>query len=372
MEIRPITECRLCRSPNLELALKLADIPLADGYSGAPSTTLYPDELQLCMNCGHAQMGHMLNPEIMFTEYLFHSGDNPALVKHLQMQGDYIMQRFDPMSVLEIGSNDGTLLAHMAARCNVYGVDPAKIENKVETLKQFFTAKLAKDLGKWDCVIANHVFAHADDLGDMLEGIRTCLAPNGVFVFENAYLLDLVNGCYYDQIYHEHPSYHAVGPLMEFFEAHGMELFDVGTNPCKGGSVRGFVQHRGGPHAVNHDHIGNLLYDEFNEGVSLLTTYERLAKRIEAQKWALPKGKLVGYGASSSCTPVIYNLELQDRLAYLVDDNPRKHGLYSPGAGIPVKHPEELKGESLPVVVLALRYAEQIGRKLNGKAVVLP
>ncbi|HEU4344808.1 MAG TPA: class I SAM-dependent methyltransferase [Candidatus Binatia bacterium] len=369
MEIRPITKCRLCESQNLEQLLKLADIPLADGYSKSPrESKLYPDELWLCRECGHAQMGHMLNPEIMFTDYHFHSGDSPAFVEHLKQEGDDIVRRFSPKSVLEIGSNDETLLRHLARNVRiVQGVDPANVGGALTT-RAFFTSQFAEDLNKkFDCVIANHVFAHADDLVDMVEGVRKCLSPNGVFVFENAYVLDLIRGAYYDQIYHEHPSYHSLKPLRKFFASHGMELFDVDLNGCKGGSIRGFVQHKNGPHKTLKAKLAGVLWREEEWNIHRPDAFQCIPKRIKAQKKALPRGRLIGYGAASSCTPVIYNLEIQDRLECLIDDNPRKQGLYSPGANIPVK--AEMSG--LPCVILALRYADAIKVK-HPNAIRLP
>jgi SAM-dependent methyltransferase len=379
-DIRPISSCRLCGSQNLERALKLADIPVADRYTKRPEVSkLYPCELWLCMDCGHAQMGHMMNPDLMFRDYRFHSGDSPSFVRHLRAQAHTLQTDFGPSTVLEIGSNDGSLLAEFQnVGCSAIGVDPCNVvtRDRTHTIREYFTAALADQIveqyGRFDMIVANHVFAHADDLGDMLDGVRKCLAPKGVFVFENAYVLDLVEQNYYDQIYHEHPSFHAVGPLMSFCEAHGMEVFEAERNDCKGGSIRGFVQHRNGPHPTCAGRLAELLSAELRANCGSTAGYRGIERRIEEQRKALPVGRMVGYGASSSCTPVIYNLELQDRLAYLVDDNPRKQSTWSPGACIPVNAPDAIKDEPWNVVILAIRYAEQIAKKLNGKAVVLP
>ena len=155
--------------------------------------------------------------------------------------------------MVDIGSNDGTLLRAFAKRgLRVLGVDPARevarkaTEAGLETVPTFFSAALAADLkrerGQASIVTANNVFANVDDLDDLVDGIRQLLTPDGVFVFETGYFPDLVRQRIIDNIYQEHLSYYSVKPLLRFFPRHGMELVAVEHEPTKGGSIRGFVQ----------------------------------------------------------------------------------------------------------------------------------
>src|SRR5204863_1234424 len=120
----------------------------------------------------------------------------------------------------------------------------------VETVPEFFTnhlaGKLRQERGPATLITANNVFAHSDQLGDMADGVRALLAPDGLFVFEVSYMLDMVKNMVFDFIYHEHLSHHSVRPLCTFLDRHGLELLHVQRTPSKGGSLRCYAQLRGG------------------------------------------------------------------------------------------------------------------------------
>jgi hypothetical protein len=220
-------------------------------------------------------------------------------------------------------------------------------------------------------VTANNVFAHADALGEIADGVRTLLAPDGVFVFEVSYLLDLVQNMVFDWIYHEHLCYHAIRPLQLFFDRHGMELFDVERIPTKGGSIRGFAQLRDGPRRVSPA-VAELVDEESEAGLDRPETFRAFGSRIEAAaedvRQALEVeraggGTIAGYGASATVTTLLHHFELGDLVDFIVDDNPDRQGLYSPGHHIPVV-PSDALHERRPaaVVVLAWRFADAIIR----------
>src|SRR5207237_2020644 len=116
---------------------------------------------------------------------------------------------------------------------------------------EFFTSQVASPIrdnhGPASFVAANNVFAHADNLAEVADGVRTLLSDDGVFAFEVSYLVDIVQKNLFDTVYHEHLCYHSVKPLAAFFRRHGLELIDVERLPTKGGSLRGTVQRAGGP-----------------------------------------------------------------------------------------------------------------------------
>src|SRR5215471_15170376 len=142
----------------------------------------------------------------------------------------------------------------------VLGVDPARsiaeeaTRKGIETWPTFFTPKVAADIrakhGAAKVVTGNNVFAHVDDLSGIVEGIRSLLAPDGVFAFEVSYLVDVFEKTLFDTIYHEHLDYHSVKPLAPFFERLGMQLIAAERVGSHGGSLRGIAQIKGGPHPV--------------------------------------------------------------------------------------------------------------------------
>jgi SAM-dependent methyltransferase len=281
---------------------------------------------------------------------------------------------------VEIGSNDGSLLRFFKDQgMRVLGIDPARDIAKqatasgVETLPEFFTSGLAKkirsDYGAASVFAANNVFAHADDLADVVKGIRDVLADDGVFVFEVSYLIDIVDNYLFDTVYHEHVSYHSIEPLTRFFERLGMQLIDVQRVASKGGSIRGFAQRREGRRPVAPVVI-EMIENERRRGFNKLTIYQDYAKRIANRRLSLNRfldeqiahGKMIaGYGASTTTTTLMWDFDLARKIGFILDDNPRKHGLYSPACHIPVMPSEELyiKKPDL-VVILAWQYATPI------------
>lgn len=389
--LRRRDHCRLCDGTKLELALPIKPSPIADAYIpasrlGRPQE-LYPLDLYLCGDCGHIQNIDIVNPEVLFRDYLFTTSSSAGLIAHFKQYAADVVSGFSvkPGSlVVEIGSNDGSLLRFFKDQgMKVLGIDPARdiakraTESGVETLPEFFTAALAakirKDYGPAAVFTANNVFAHADDLADIVRGIRNVLADDGVFVFEVSYLIDIVDNYVFDTVYHEHVSYHSIEPLARFFERLGMQLIDVQRVASKGGSIRGFAQRRPEGRRPVTPVVGQMIETERRRGFNKLTVYQDYAQRITERRDALNRfldeqiraGKVIaGYGASTTTTTLMWDFGLTRKLSFILDDNPAKHGLYSPACHIPVMPSEELYVKNPDfVVVLAWQYATQIIRR---------
>jgi len=382
--------CRLCGSSNLDSALLLLPTAIAGAYvtreqRGVPQET-YPLELFLCHNCGLVQMLHIVDPEVLFRNYNYFTSSSPWLVEQFRNLADELLALVSPSReslVVDIGSNDGSLLQHFKeCGMRVLGIDPAQnvaqLANgrSLETLAAFFTSELAEDLrrryGSASIVTANNVFAHIDNLADIAEGIRLLLDPKGVFVFEVSYLVDLIQKNLIDTIYHEHLCFHSVKPLAAFLRRHGLELIDVKRIPSKGGSIRGMVQLAGGPRPVDPS-VTELIQLEASLGMDRLEVFKLFASTLESFREQFRKsfqslkkrGKAIaGYGASTPVTTLIYQFEMGDVLDFLVDDNPQKQSLFSPGYHIPIL-PSQALYERKPgyVVVLAWNYFQPILEK---------
>ncbi len=382
--------CRLCDSRNLELVLPIKPSALADAYIPAAKLNevqaCYPLDTFLCHDCGHVQLLDVVDPRILFSHYLYVTSVSLGLLEHFRKYADEIVQKLRPPSgalAMDIGSNEGALLKNFKAHgLRVLGVDAAQnvaaLANAsgIETVTDFFTADLAHKLkhshGVANIVTANNVFAHSDVLPDMADGIRELLAPDGVFVFEVVYLLDLVQQLTFDTIYHEHLSHHSVKPFQAFFRRHGMELFHVERNRSKGGSIRGFVQLANGPRSIAPC-VDELIALEGKEGLHEAKIFHHLNSRLDKLKADLlrllrdfkAQGKrIAGYGASASVTTLLHHFEFADFIDFIVDDDPRRQGLFSPGFHVPVV-PAWTLAERKPdfVVILAWQYAGQIMKK---------
>ena len=379
--------CRLCGSKQLELVFALAPSAIADDYVSPErldeKQENFPLDVFLCGECKHTQLLDAVDPEILFGNYTYVTSVSLGLVDHFERLGAKLSMRFKLGSeslVVEIGSNDGTLLRILKrSGAKVLGVDPAReiarraTESGIETIPAFFNSEEARRIqeqhGKASVFIANNVFAHADNLGDITEGIRSLLRPDGVFVFEVSYMVDIVEKMIWDTIFHEHLSYHAVRPFVNFFNLHGMELFDIERIPTKGGSLRGFAQLKGGPQPVTSA-VADLIALEEKLEFGEAKTFRAFGDRIDATRDALldllgklrAEGKrIAGYGASATVTTLLHHFQLGDKLDFIVDDNPVKQGTFSPGQHIPIL-PATALTERKPdyVVILAWIYAEPI------------
>jgi len=382
--------CRLCHDNDLEHVLAFPATPVGDEYVGAERVddiqNIYPLDLYFCNSCGLLQLLDVVAPEIIYGEYMYQTSISLGLPEHFQKNADEMLHRINPPPgalVVDIGSNDGTFLRAIQNRgMRVLGIEPARemaqkvTDSGIETLATFFSSELArqikKDYGESAIITANNVMANIDDLADFAEGIRELLAPDGVFLFETGYVVDLIQNSVIDNIYHEHLCYFRVKPLVNLFNNHGLEVIEVEHISTKGGSLRGTIQMANGPRTVSSS-VSEQIALETRLGYDNAEIYQGFASRMDMVKKELlarlhdlkTQGKTIaGYGASVGVTTLLYYYELGDILTYLFDDNPSKHHLFSPGHHIPVLPSHEIHDKKPDyIVVLAWRYATPIMQK---------
>jgi SAM-dependent methyltransferase len=351
---------------------------------GEPQAAI-PLTLLLCGRCGHLQLAEIVDPGRLFRDYVYVSGTSPVFVAHFRDYAQAAAARFGLGAgsfVVEVGSNDGTLLKQFQALGvkDVLGVDPAAEIAKaaqaagVPTLEAFFTMDLARELRATrrpaDLVCANNVFAHAENLGDFARAVGALLAPGGVFVFEVSYLADVVEKLLFDTIYHEHTSYHALAPLVRFFEGQGLRLFDAERVSTHGGSIRCFVCLAGARHESTK-RLADLLAHERALGLESPDTYRRFKQRIGERGAALRarlaairgRGERVaGFGAPAKLTTLMHEFALdRGSIDFIVDDSTWKQGRYTPGTHIPIVPSSELDARRPGFcVVFAWNFADSI------------
>lgn len=383
--------CRLCDSTRLELVLPILPSPIGDAFVGQAQLTekqnVYPLDTYLCLACGHLQNLDIVDPEILFRNYTYRTSISLGLVEHFRHYADTIVEELPLKSgslVVEIGSNDGTLLkAFKTHSMRVVGVDPARAiaaaaaADGVPTLPEFFGPTVATDIkaanGPASLICANNVFAHADNLAELVRGVTTLLAPDGVFVFEVSYVLDMIDNMVFDTIYHEHVSHHALTPLEQFLRRFDLTLFDVGRSRSKGGSIRGFAQRLSSGRRAKTERILATMAEEQRRRIAEPPLYRAFFRAIEQRKeqtlsfldGALAKGeKIAAYGASTTTTTLLYHFELGSRIEFILDDNPVKQNTFSPGQHIPVLPSSEIYARRPDiVVVLAWIQADPIIRR---------
>jgi hypothetical protein len=282
--------------------------------------------------------------------------------------------------VVEIGSNDGLFASYFAAKnIRCLGVDPAQnlsevaLSRGVKTISSFFGSSLANkiiiDHGQAKLIVANFMVANVPDLDDFMAGVKKLLATDGIYAMETNYVLDVVDKMQLEVINHEHITYFSVESLSKFLEKHSLEIFAAKRVPSKSGSLRCFVQHKGSKHSVE-DSVSNAKLFEANYGIFLPSVWKPMGKTIDHVSIASrnyfggkDKKQIVAYGSSIGATTLIYSLKIGEFFKELIDDDPYRQGLESPGFAIPTVSKDKVFSDPVKVkfcAVLAPRYVSQI------------
>lgn len=379
--------CRLCDSSKVELVVKLEPIPLSENYSSSAEAgkkaARYPVDVYMCADCGHVMQLDVVDSESLWDGYTYFSGQAVGMAEHFRQVAARVRSTYQPPEgalVIDIGSNDGSLLLPFKeAGHRVLGIDPAKeiaaqaTRSGIETIPELMSLPLAKKIrekyGPAHVVCMFNAYAHADNLGEIQDGIRTLLAPDGVFIFEAQYLLDIIDRVLIATIFHEHMSHHSVKPLVRFLEKHGMELIDVERVNIQHGSLVGAVQLEGGGRPVRES-VRQLLELEAERRLDRIETLREFAAKVArlrerttklVKEWKQKGVPVAGYGAARSGPTLIAQLGLAGAIDYIVDDHPQKVHRYSSGDGIEIVPTAELcRRMPAYTVILAWVHAAKI------------
>jgi methylation protein EvaC len=342
-------------------------MPIANGFLTADQfAEEYFFELQIgaCPKCSMVQLTELVDRDRMFhANYAFFSSTSSNMQAHFRDFAGWVtagyLQGPDPF-VVEIGSNDGIMLRHFAAAgIRHLGIEPSANvaavarDRGIRTISEFFDENLARRIvaehGQADALLGANVMCHIPYLHSVAEGIRTLLKPNGVLVFEDPYLGDIMEKTSYDQIYDEHALYFSLASVSYLFKAHGFDVVDVEPQNVHGGSMRYVIAHKGA--RAPSARVTALQAKEAVLGLKDAASFAGLRRKIERSRDTLlsllqdvkRQGKrVVGYGATSKSTTVInYCGITPDLVEYISDTTPIKQGKFSPGAHLPVRPYEE-------------------------------
>jgi SAM-dependent methyltransferase len=384
-----MARCRVCQRETLEKFLSLGPTPLANRFlkreqleETEPS---FPLDVYFCHTCGLVQLVDVVPAEVLFHDYPYLTGVSSPMRTHFAALAEEVAQQYHvgpDNLVVDIGSNDGTLLSGFRRfGPNILGVEPAAnvaaTANAagIQTISQFFSPALAEEIartrGPARVVLATNVFAHVHDLDRFLQGVSALLSPEGVLVIEVPYLVDMLNNTEFDTIYHEHLSYFAVRPLVALFRRFGMGIVGVKRLRVHGGSIRVAVQKSPAPQAPL---VGQMVNEEAERGLGSMRTYHDFAERVRMIREELvallrslkARGKrTVGYGAPAKGNTLLNFCKVgPDLVEYLVDATPAKQGRFSPGMHVPVFSDTRFQSDRPDyALLLAWNYADEILKK---------
>lgn len=371
--------------------MSFGPMPIANGFlpkDQFEDEYFFEMEVGFCEICSALQLINQPEPERMFHEnYAFFSSLSQHMQNHFKEFASYLINKYlenrgDPF-IVELGSNDGIMLKHIKDMGYRHlGVEPSNNVADVarsmgiETISEFFNLDLAKKIealhGKADAITCANVMCHIPDINSVAAGIAYLLKPDGILMFEDPYLGDVIEKVSYDQIYDEHVFIFSARSVSNAFGRHGLELIDVLPQKTHGGSMR-YILAPKGSQPINQS-VTDLMYKEMEQGLGLPETYLKFKNNCEAsrenlknllQKLKLESKRIVGYAATSKSTTVLNYCGIgPDDIEFISDTTPIKQGKFSPGVHIPIRNHEAFSNDYPDYALLfAWNHATEIFEK---------
>ena len=355
-----LERCQICDSSRLEPVIFIGYLPPVNSMppigTRPAEEPAYPAQVLRCHDCQLVQLGLVVDPAILFPpEYPYTSGTTKILRDNFADLSREIASLY-PLGttdlVVDIGSNDGTLLSNFSSRGPVFGIEPTQageLANRrgIQTLISFMNRQavrtVIREKGKAKVVSAANVFAHIEDIHEIVECILELLTDDGIFVSESHYLLSLVETLQYDTIYHEHLRHYSLTSLKHLLEMHGLEVIHARRIPTHGGSIRVYAA-RAGRYPVSRT-VGEILMMEATELTS--EKFQMFRSKVVQSKLDLyallreikaRRQRIYGIGAPSRASTLINYVGLDDGIldCVLEIQGSYKIDKYIPGTLIPV------------------------------------
>jgi len=374
------SKCLACGSTNLLLSLDLRNQPLANSYltSSSEHEKKYPLGVNVCKDCYHLQLTHTIDPSIIYKNYLYITGTNNTIKEYSDWFAGYVVESIDRQTsnILDIGCNDGTQLDYFKSRgYNTFGVDPAENIHPISSAKHdvicdFFGPSIIEKIKyNFDAIIAQNVMAHNPNPYSFL---TTCkkLMSDDTLLFIQTSQADMILNNEFDTIYHEHINFFNINSMNRLAIRAGLNLIDVFKTPIHGSSYV-FVLSCKNSRVYN---IENKI--KLEESLQKLDTYIQWENNVKSNMINLKEAilnyqqqgyKVVGYGAAAKGNTLLNFIDV--KLDFIIDDNPLKQNLYTPGTKILIKGPNFIKEFSLDDKIvfmpLAWNFVTEISKKIK-------
>ena len=380
--------CRLCGNFSIDPVLDATSQPPANSLRkpSEPAPPSIPLVLCRCASCGTLQLSETVDPEYLFSHYVWVTGTSAAAHGYAREFANNILSRAAAgrQKVLEVASNDGTFLRPFLCLGHaVVGVDPAA--NIAETANQagiltypsFFGAATAGTVmekhGLFDVVFARNVLPHVKDPNDVVAGMVAALTPGGLLAIEFHRADTILADLHYDSIYHEHLFYHSLASIERLTGPHGLHVFDITLSPISGGSyVAYFSREPRAPSAALtearalEERLGILTPDAWRSFASQCIAHRDALRKTVADLAAAGK-KIIGFGASARSSTLLNFAGLDATvISCIADNNPLKEGRLTPGTNIPIVSSRDAFAAKPDVVLLlAWNFEQEILKEIQ-------
>jgi len=356
-----ITSCRNCKSKYFSKLFTLGKMCFTGKFPKNLTTNIPKVVISLimCKSCKLVQLDRNFNPKYLYdTNYGYRTGINATMTQHVNgvvKESIKIVKLKKKDPVLDIASNDGTLLNFYKKNIFRVGIDPLikKYKNQYKNInfgiQEFFSYKAIqkkKINKKFKIITALSMFYDLPNPNRFLEDVKKVLDKEGIFVLEHADLLSIIKNCQFDTICHEHLEYYSTKVIIELMNKNELRVFNLKANTINGGSMRYYVCHKDSKYKNNYKKINKILREEIKFKLDKPDTFNDFFKLINVQKKKLLKliNKIIkkkeiihGYGASTKGNVLLQYFGISNnKIRYIADRNPQKVNLYTPGTKIKI------------------------------------
>lgn len=381
-DVKELQECLCCGSKQLKLVLDLNEQPLANSYKKTTEETepTFPLRLNICEDCTHLQLSHAVNPDLLFKNYLYVSGTSQTLRDYFDWFAKRTLEYFEtpPTTVLDIACNDGSQLnSFKALGFKTYGIDPAENLHPLSSANHdvvcdYFNDKYSYHYGSknLDIITAQNVFAHNSYPLEFLKQCKEIMHDRSRLFIQTSQA-DMIQNNEFDTIYHEHLSFFNSSSMSALAARAGLHIIDIQKTPIHGNSYV-FVMAKNASARLSVQHQLDQEQDQGLQDMDIYLAYAKDCQKVIADlndtiaHYRALGYVIVGYGAAAKGMTLL-NFG-QTSLDYIIDDNPLKQGLYTPGMNIPIVSIDllkELTEKQVAFVPLAWNFFKEIKGKIK-------
>jgi SAM-dependent methyltransferase len=362
MSHKKIKYCRNCKSKKIDQIVNLGNQALTGKFPNSKSHSIRktPLILVICNKCKLVQLYHSLKNSFLYNlDYGYETGINNTMRNHMKQ----VVQEIKNLKnlkkddiILDIASNDGTLLNNFSRNLITIGIDPIlnrfkekykKINFKISKFFSFKEIKKLKLQKKIDVITAFSVFYDLDDPNKFLQDIKSSLDKKGIFIMEQSNLALMIKQNSFDTVCQEHSCYYSLKVIKNMLKKNKLKLFDHKFNDINGGSSRYYITHANNSSLkINQNNISNSLKFEAKYNLENKSTYKKLLNKIGAIKFKtinkinniLAAGETIhGYGASTKGNVILQYFGINNnQIKYIADRNPFKYNKFTPGTKIKI------------------------------------